>query len=43
MINVDLQKEKRVKFRIADRSGKEVDVPASKISLTNLSFEFGNK
>jgi len=43
MINIDLQEEQRVKIRIADRSGKQVGVPVSKISPTNLNFEFGTK
>ena len=43
MVNVDLQEEQRIKIRIADRSGREVGVPVSKISPTNLNFEFGNK
>ena len=43
MINIDLQEEKRIKFRIADRSGETVGVPAAKISPTNLNFEFGSK
>lgn len=43
MINVDLQEEQRVKIRIADKSGKDVGVKASKISPTNLNFEFGSK
>ena len=42
LINVDLQQEQRIKFRIADRSGTTIGVPAAKISPTNLSFEFGN-
>jgi len=40
MINVDLQEEQRIKIRIVDKTGSEVGVPASKISPTNLSFEF---
>ena len=43
MINVDLQEEQKVKFRVSDKSGHEIGIPASKISPTNLSFEFGNK
>lgn len=43
MLNIDLQEEQRVKIRIADRSGKNVGVPVSKISPTNLNFEFGKK
>lgn len=43
MVNIDLQEEQRIKIRIADKSGREVGVPAAKISPTNLNFEFGKK
>lgn len=42
IINVDLQKSKNIKIRIADKSGRQINVPASKISKTNLNFEFGS-
>lgn len=41
LINIDLQEQQEIKIKIADRSGHEIDVPASKISPSNLSFEFG--
>jgi hypothetical protein len=40
-INIDLQQEQTVEVRIVDRAGSEVDVPAARISPSNLSFEFG--
>ena len=43
MINIDLLEQQKIKIRIADKSGREVGVPAAKISPTNLSFEFGVK
>jgi hypothetical protein len=41
MINIDLQEQQEIKIKIADRSGRQIDVPAAKISPSNLSFEFG--
>ena len=43
MINIDLQEQQKIKIRIADKSGRNVSVPAAKISPTNLNFEFGVK
>ena len=41
IINLDLQKDKTIKIKIADKSGRPIVSPVSGISKNNINFEFG--
>jgi len=41
IINLDLQKDKTIKIKIADKSGEPITTPVSGISKNNINFKFG--
>jgi hypothetical protein len=42
-LNIDIQKDATLNIKLTDKSGNPMLVPASSISTSNLSFEFGVK
>ena len=41
ILNIDLQKDKTVNIKLADKSGSPTSIPAAAISKNNINFEFG--